>query len=875
MSNGPRTIAAVHDVGSHHRLGSQASALPLGAADDSQAGSAPDVLVVDTPLARVRQPRDLLALVLTALGAALVLVLAVYAHGTTEGVQSDVQNFSSILARVLFLPVAVLEGLVTLVVPVAVLTEIALRRMGRQVVECIAALVVGLAAAALATWLIVNVGSQDLIDGLSVPLRGTLTLTIPGYVAGITGLLTASGPRTRRRTVAYSWNLLWVSLGVVLVTGQVSLPGVLFTLLLGRLSGLAVRYVSGVRSERAYGDDLVAGVRRAGFSPTALIRMRDVADEAAQPDVAAKELAAHGLAIPSHVAAQLATELAAEPSTLAITRASDNRVYALSQVDGPRLDVVVLDGDRQVIGILTRMWRSLRMRGIDGRSAISLRAVAERAALLAYAAQAAGVRTPTLEGIAEADDSMLLIQQHAVGTRPLRDIPTEHLSDAVLHDAWVQLEVAHSAGLAHRSLTLDVLLVGADVDGEPEVWLTGWEYGDVASSSLARRVDLTQMLALLALRVGADQAVASALTVHSAEDLAAIGPLLQVVALPASTREQLRTQKDVIADLRKALVAQLPEVDVEPVSLIRFGARTIITLALTIVAVSVVVTTINFTEIKEAVVNAEPWWVAVSFALGLLTWVGGAITFVAFSPVKLSVVRATLVQAASSFVALAAPAGIGPAALNLRMLTRRGVATSLAVATVALVQLTQFIMTVLLLVLLSAVTGDGGVLRSLPSATVLVAVVIIGLVVAAAFMVPWVRRWVRSKITPMYKQVWPRLSEILGEPWRIAVGLSGNAVLTLGYVFAFDAALAAFNQQVSLIDVAVVFLIGNTAGAMVPTPGGLGAIEFALVTGLTTTAGVPAPIATSAVILFRVVTFWCRIPLGWLAMRYLQNQGDL
>ena len=51
---------------------------------------------------------------------------------------------------------------------------------------------------------------------------------------------------------------------------------------------------------------------------------------------------------------------------------------------------------------------------------------------------------------------------------------------------------------------------------------------------------------------------------------------------------------------------------------------------------------------------------------------------------KLPVWRATLVQSAATFVALAAPAGIGPAALNLRMLTRRGVSATLAGATVAL-----------------------------------------------------------------------------------------------------------------------------------------------------------------------------------------------
>jgi uncharacterized membrane protein YbhN (UPF0104 family) len=47
------------------------------------------------------------------------------------------------------------------------------------------------------------------------------------------------------------------------------------------------------------------------------------------------------------------------------------------------------------------------------------------------------------------------------------------------------------------------------------------------------------------------------------------------------------------------------------------------------------------------------------------------------------------------------------------------------------------------------------------------------------------------------------------------------------------------------------------------------------VTGLTTTAGVPAAIATSAVVLFRVATYWARIPIGWVAMRYLQKNNEL
>ena len=84
---------------------------------------------------------------------------------------------------------------------------------------------------------------------------------------------------------------------------------------------------------------------------------------------------------------------------------------------------------------------------------------------------------------------------------------------------------------------------------------------------------------------------------------------------------------------------------------------------------------------------------------------GASLALVAFAPVKIPIWRATLTQSAATFVALAATAGIGPAALNLRLLTRRGVSASLAAATVALVQVSQFIVTVLLLIVLSIASG--------------------------------------------------------------------------------------------------------------------------------------------------------------------------
>lgn len=830
------------------------------APDTAPAGS--DLVdVVDTPEERVRHPRALVWMIGCALGVASVLILSVVAHGTTEGVTEDVRSFNDLLADILFVPVAVLQGLVSMFAPVAVMIELAVRRLGRQIIESIVGAALGLVLGVLTTVLLHQLGSDELVRGMSVWESGTgYVLAIPEYAVALTAMLTVAGPATRRRTVRISWNLMFAALLIVLITGQVSLPGVLVALLLGRLAGSSVQYVSGTRSERAYGPDLVTAVRRAGFEPTSLARVQSppaqTGDEATAPAGAGTPDATPD-----------------DPVALALSRGDGNRVYALYCDDGVRRDVVVLDGDRQVVGLITRLWRALRLRGIEGRAAISLKAVAERTALLSYAATAAGVRTPRLLGIGEFGDSIALVLEHASPALSLRDLPDDDVDDDVVAEAWEQLARAHAAGLTHRALTQDVLLTHRDADGNPHVWITGWEQGDIASPPLSRRLDLVQMLALIGLRVGPRRAVASAVRALPDADIAAIGPLIQSIALPRTTREEVRRAKGLLGELRGALVERLPEASVQPQRISRFSARTVLTTTLMIIAVAVIVTTINFNEIAQAVRGANPWWIAVAFALAVLTWFGAGLTLVAFSPARVPIGRATCTAAAGSFVALAAPAGIGPAALNLRLLTQRGVSMSMAVATVALVQVSQFVVTVLLLVALSIFTGSGALVE-LPSPAVLITLAGIAAVVVATLLVPPVRRWGMGYIGPRLRQVWPRLAQMLSHPGRLALGVAGNLIMTLGYIIALWCCLAAFGQSLSLVDIALVNLVGNALGALIPTPGGLGGVEGALTAGLTA-AGVPATIAFSATILYRLCTYWGRVPMGWLAMKYLERKGDL
>ena len=82
--------------------------------------------------------------------------------------------------------------------------------------------------------------------------------------------------------------------------------------------------------------------------------------------------------------------------------------------------------------------------------------------------------------------------------------------------------------------------------------------------------------------------------------------------------------------------------------------------------------------------------------------------------------------------------------------------------------------------------------------------------------------------------------------------------------------MRAFGGELNFAAVAVVFLAGNAIGSAAPTPGGLGAVEASLSLGLTL-SGLPSEVATSAVLLFRLLTVWLPVLPGWAAFTYLQR----
>ena len=101
--------------------------------------------------------------------------------------------------------------------------------------------------------------------------------------------------------------------------------------------------------------------------------------------------------------------------------------------------------------------------------------------------------------------------------------------------------------------------------------------------------------------------------------------------------------------------------------------------------------------------------------------------------------------------------------------------------------------------------------------------------------------------------------------------MGGSALITLAYIAALAASVLAFGAGPGLVVLGAVYLGAAALAAAAPTPGGLGAIEAALVAGLTG-VGMQAGPAVSAVLLYRLATYWLPVLPGWLCWRFLQHR---
>jgi len=806
----------------------QASASP-GPPPPSASPGPPPVLVEDQEEHRIRRPADLLRSLACIAGVVVLAGLGIVASATADGVETNIVGVSKAVPHAVLVtvrPIA-LFGLLALSVALAI-RQLA-RRQPRALAEAAATGVLAGAVVTATNYLLHHRFADRLYDAITMSRPDVShTAALDGYLSALVAyaaMLGLGGRQARWRTTM--WVLLCIYALANLSASTTTVLSLLISVLAGGAIGLGVRYAAGVIPTRPTAEDIAGALNSAGCPVSEMRRVLQTGD------------------------------------------ATESRRYASAALGGGRLDVFVYDWDQQAAGLLYRLYRLVRLpRQVSRGAPLSQDRATERLALLSYAAQEAGVPMPRLCALVRAgQEAVVLAYEHHDGPT-LADLvePT----DAELGRVWDAVLRLHAHRVTHRALTADHILMTTG----SQVMLLPPTSGDVAATDLQIRLDRAQLMAALALLVGPDRSADLALAKIPTDEIISTVPLLQAVALSRSTRHALRRRRDVLPALRKRLLTHVPGGEVAPVQLERIRLRTLVTLIASVVAAYLLAGELARDSLSAVVRSADWRWGIAALGLSALTYAGAALSLTGFVTEKLSFGLTVLAQLASSFVTLVTPAAVGGAAVNIRYLQRRKIPAAIAAASVGVSQVVAFVVHISLLVIFIALTGTN---ESNPIKLPAVAYfVIAGLVAIAATVaaLPAGRRLLRARVAPTINQVLPQLLQIAQHPRKLAEGIGGTLLLTAAYIGCLAVCVKALGGSIPIASVAVVYLTGSAIGSLVPTPGGLGAIEAALSAGLTA-AGMPGAAAVSAVLLYRLLTFWLPVPIGWLALRYLERRQAL
>ena len=424
------------------------------------------------------------------------------------------------------------------------------------------------------------------------------------------------------------------------------------------------------------------------------------------------------------------------------------------------------------------------------------------------------------------------------------------------------------ARVTHRGLTAE----GIQQAPDGSIVLPIPVRGAVFANDLRVSLDRVQLLITTAQLAGVERAVASARRNLRDDELLSVLPVLQPIALPSSTRAALKARPGLLTSVRDEISGQTAHQAPELINVERVRPRTIVSIVAVIVAGYLIVGQLGSVHPAEVIKSARWEWMPLVLLASALTYVAAAVSLTGYVREKLSFARTVLAQLAASFAGFVTPPSVGGLALNVRYLQRAGVPATGIAASLGLSQVINAASHVVLLVGFVAATGastnyrfavPGWAFGLLGVAAVLV---LITLTVAPA------RHWLSARLLPPLRQGVPRLLDVVTRPRSWPRGCSARWCSTLFYIAALWFSVHAFNGSLAFSVVAVVYLTGAAIGSVAPTPGGLGAVEVALSTGLAA-AGMASTAAVSAVLLFRLATFWLPVPLGWLALRYLSDRA--
>src|SRR3954447_3583026 len=671
--------------------------------------------VVESRPARVHRPLDLIRL--TARVAVLLLLtgLAVVAHDTSNGASTDLARLLGHVPDAFGTALRLVSAFLALVVPLAMSVREVVWGYRRRL---IAAVLTGLLAIGIAEAIdrvVSAFPSSTLYAALTSVPGGATSEPLDTYLTALYAfaavLGVGSAPRWRRLLTAVTA----VYVVSAFTSTQASLESLVLSPVLGLVIGTAVRYLVGSVNERPDGRRIAAELGRRGI------------------DVARLQERVAG--------------------------ADGRREYLGTTPGGDRLTVRVFDRDLIASGAAYTVYRFLRLRAeLAPSPALSLERVTEHSSLLSLAATAAGVATPRLvAGLPCGPDTVVLVYDSLPAT------PLEEPTDAQLDDLWRSVGRLHARSVTHRGLAAGAILV--DPDGG--VVLPIPVNGAMFAGDLRVSLDRVQVLITTAQMAGPERAVRAARRQLTDDELAAVLPVLQPIALPSASRRAVKQDTGLLEALRSEIEQQA---DVRPPELAhveRFRPRAVVSIAAVLVAGYLIVGQLSSVDLATVFAQAAWQWVPFVVLASALTYVAAALSLTGYVKEKLSFPRTVWTQLAASFAGFVTPPAVGGLAINARYLQRAGVPAPGIATGLGLSQAVNAASHVVLLVAFAAATG-ASTNENLPvpgwAFAVLGGIAGLGLLALAARRP---RRWLSARLLPPLRQSLTRLADLVTTPPKL------------------------------------------------------------------------------------------------------------
>lgn len=801
-------------------------------ADLTTADDLSEPLLFDPPPARRSfSPGEWLRLLIGTALLGLGLLAGTVAENTISGAESDlVEGFSGLPDRVEEAIIGVAQLGATLV-PLAGLIVVLWRRRWLLVFQLWLASTVAGIATVLVTNLLGDRGSSIVLAERTVANAWLADPQFPTttYLASAAAVVSVANPWTSRRWKRALWG--WVAVLVVLRilgSGEPVLDLVL-AVAIGVVIGSIIGLFFGAPNLEPGPLELVRGLRASGVEPVAIDR-------------------------------------AVEGSDLAH--------FTVSEPGKPDRFMNVRTPDDRNSDLLNRLYRAIRLRSSEvERPYSTLKRRVEHEALMLLTAERAGARCPSFVAVGETDGGSAFLVSEQIDGKAAVELGAEALTEDVLSDLWTQVGALHRAPISHRELALDKVLI----DSAGRTWLVDMEAAELAASEADRGRDVAELLVDLALSVGPDRAVDSAVSVLGSEEVALSLRRLQPLALSPVTRRRLRADKGVLDRLRSTVEDRTGVSDIELDQIERVSPRTVVMIgAATLAFYALLPQLANVGETVDAFGEARWIWVPAILAASASTFVFATTSLLGSVADPVPIAAAARSTVASSFAALVGPATAGRIALAIRFLRRAGIDAADASASTALNSAAGLITHLLLMFSFFAWTGSADVGGFSPpdANTVLLVLAVLATVVAVAMLLGPVRRRVLTPTVAALRRARRYVTRVIRSPIRVLALLGGSSLITLSYVVALIFSIEAFGGGLTIPQIGASYLAAAAIANLAPTPGGLGALEAAMIAALTG-YGLNDAEAVSSVLTFRLATYWLPILPGWLTLLWMQRNDEI